>query len=72
MIKQRRVSAKHSWNPADSARWAQGDATELRQISDRYSANVTLGGADDPVCLVPNNVFLNMIKEKCPNLRLLR
>ncbi|MBL8430591.1 MAG: hypothetical protein JNJ95_11995 [Dechloromonas sp.] len=39
--------------------------------SDRYSANVTLGGADDPVCLVPNNVFLNMIKEKRPNLRLL-
>ena len=69
MIKRHRVSAKHCWNPADSARWTQGDAAELRQISDRYSANVALDGADDPVYLAPNNVYLNMVKEKYPNLR---
>ena len=47
------------------------DASELRQLSDRYSANVALDGADDPVYLAPNNVYLNMVKEKYPNLRFL-
>ena len=46
-----------------------GDAGELRQLSERYSANVALDGADDPVYLAPNNVYLNMVKEKYPNLR---
>jgi peptide chain release factor 3 len=40
-------------------------------LSDRYSANVALDGADDPVYLAPNNVYLNMVKEKYPNLRFL-
>ena len=57
-----------SYNCA-TARWIQGDAAELRQISDRYSANVALDGADDPVYLAPNNVYLNMVKEKYPKLR---
>ena len=52
-----------------TARWIHGDAAELRQLSDRYSANVALDGADDPVYLAPNNVYLNMVKEKYPNLR---
>ena len=38
-------------------------------LSDRYSANVALDGADDPVYLAPNNVYLNMVKEKYPKLR---
>ena len=54
-----------------TARWIHGDANELRQISDRYSANVALDGADDPVYLAPNNVYLNMVKEKYPNLTFL-
>ena len=54
-----------------TARWIVGDAGELRQLSDRYSANVALDGADDPVYLAPNNVYLNMVKEKYPNLRFL-
>jgi hypothetical protein len=54
-----------------TARWIHGDAGELRQLSDRYSANVALDGADDPVYLAPNNVYLNMVKEKYPNLRFL-
>ncbi len=54
-----------------TARWITGDAGELRQLSDRYSANVALDGADDPVYLAPNNVYLNMVKEKYPNLRFL-
>jgi peptide chain release factor 3 len=54
-----------------TARWIHGDAAELRQLSDRYSANVALDGADDPVYLAPNNVYLNMVKEKYPNLRFL-
>ena len=52
-----------------TARWIHGDAGELRQLSERYSANVALDGADDPVYLAPNNVYLNMVKEKFPNLR---
>ncbi len=52
-----------------TARWIHGDPAELRQLSDRYSANVALDGADDPVYLAPNNVYLNMVKEKYPNLR---
>ena len=54
-----------------TARWIVGDPAELRQLSDRYSANVALDGADDPVYLAPNNVYLNMVKEKYPNLRFL-
>ncbi|MCE1239663.1 MAG: peptide chain release factor 3 [Azonexaceae bacterium] len=54
-----------------TARWITGDAGELRQLSDRYSANVALDGADDPVYLAPNNVYLNMVQEKYPNLRFL-
>ena len=52
-----------------TARWIHGDPDELHQLSDRYSANVALDGADDPVYLAPNNVYLNMVKEKYPNLR---
>ena len=52
-----------------TARWIHGDPGELRQLSERYSANVALDGADDPVYLAPNNVYLNMVKEKFPNLR---
>jgi peptide chain release factor 3 len=59
-----------SYNCA-TARWIQGDADELKQLSERYSANVALDGADDPVYLAPNNVYLNMVKEKYPNLRFL-
>ncbi|WP_371322696.1 peptide chain release factor 3 [Dechloromonas sp. ZY10] len=54
-----------------TARWITGDQSELRQLSDRYSANVALDGADDPVYLAPNNVYLNMVQEKYPNLRFL-
>ncbi|MFA7293258.1 MAG: peptide chain release factor 3, partial [Rhodocyclaceae bacterium] len=54
-----------------TARWIQGDEGELRQLSDRYSANVALDGADDPVYLAPNNVYLNMVKEKYPKLQFL-
>ncbi len=54
-----------------TARWIVGDPAELRQLSDRYSANVALDGADDPVYLAPNNVYLNMVREKYPNLRFL-
>ncbi len=54
-----------------TARWVVGDQGELRQLSDRYSANVALDGADDPVYLAPNNVYLNMVQEKYPNLRFL-
>ncbi|MFN4342161.1 MAG: peptide chain release factor 3 [Azonexus sp.] len=54
-----------------TARWIVGDPGELRQLSERYSANVALDGADDPVYLAPNNVYLNMVKEKYPNLRFL-
>ena len=54
-----------------TARWITGDASELRQLSERYSANVALDGADDPVYLAPNNVYLNMVREKYPNLRFL-
>ena len=32
---------------------------------------LALDGADDPVYLAPNNVYLNMVKEKYPNLRFL-
>jgi peptide chain release factor 3 len=52
-----------------TARWIHGDPGELRQLSERYSANVALDRADDPVYLAPNNVYLNMVKEKFPNLR---
>jgi peptide chain release factor 3 len=52
-----------------TARWIHGDAGELKQLSERYSANVALDGAGDPVYLAPNNVYLNMVKEKYPNLR---
>ncbi len=54
-----------------TARWIKGDEGELRQLSDRYSANVALDGADDPVYLAPNNVYLNMVKEKYPKLQFL-
>jgi len=40
-------------------------------LSERYSANVALDGADDPVYLAPNNVYLNMVKEKYPKLQFL-
>lgn len=54
-----------------TARWIKGDEGELRQLSERYSANVALDGADDPVYLAPNNVYLNMVKEKYPKLSFL-
>ncbi|MBL8464226.1 MAG: peptide chain release factor 3 [Thauera sp.] len=54
-----------------TARWIKGDDSEFRQLSDRYSANVALDGADDPVYLAPNNVYLNMVKEKYPKLQFL-
>ena len=54
-----------------TARWIRGDENELRQLSDRYSANVALDGADDPVYLAPNNVYLKMMQEKYPKLSFL-
>jgi peptide chain release factor 3 len=59
-----------SYNCA-TVRWIHGDAAELRQLSDRYGANVALDGADDPVYLAPNNVYLKMMQEKYPNLQFL-
>ena len=35
------------------------------------SLNQWIYGADDPVYLAPNNVYLNMVKEKYPNLSFL-
>ena len=35
----------------------------------RDGGTVALGGAGAPVDLAPNNVYLNMVEEKFPNLR---
>ncbi len=51
-----------------TARWIHGDESEIRQLSDRYGANFALDGADDPVYLAPNRVYLDMMKEKFPGL----
>lgn len=59
-----------SYNCA-TVRWIKGDEAELRQLSDRYGANVALDGADDPVYLAPNNVYLKMMQEKYPKLKFL-
>ena len=54
-----------------TARWIRGDENELKQLSERYSANVARDGADDPVYLAPNNVYLKMMQEKYPKLSFL-
>ncbi len=51
-----------------TARWVQGEKSEVDALCARYGANLALDATESLVYLAPNHVYLNMVTEKFPKL----